>query len=342
MPARRALPALLAVLLLCSPAARADDEPRPVISKVVGDLGSSTLMILGSELGALEPTVVLGDETLLVLVHDPLAVVAELPAGLEPGTYPLVVGVTREEHGARELNRPKKLFATLDVTLGSVGEQGPPGPAGPAGPEGPEGPQGVPGPEGPEGPQGVPGPEGPQGPQGVAGPEGPQGPQGVAGPEGPQGPQGVAGPEGPEGPPGVAGPEGPQGPQGIPGPAGPQGPVGPEGPQGPPGEPPAAADWLDVTLVNGWTEFGSGFSPVQCLVDSDGLVTLRGLIQNGGFPNLVRVPEPCRPAYTHVLTTVSQNELARVDVETTGYLKWRAGLMGGWVSLDGLTWPAAP
>ena len=104
---------------------------------------------------------------LTILSGDPNTIEAQLPPGLDPGSYMVVVTDLR---GA-ELD-------SFAATLGSSGQQGPTGPAGPQGVPGPTGPQGD---VGPVGPIGLTGSQGPQGIQGVPGMMGPPGPQGFPG-----------------------------------------------------------------------------------------------------------------------------------------------------------------
>ncbi len=90
-------------------------------------------------------------------------IVAQLPAGIEPGTYRLVVWRGPDARGFHK--------AEMDVTLGAGGLQGPEGPAGPEGPMGDPGPPGLPGKDGERGdagPQGLRGDVGPPGPAGAA------------------------------------------------------------------------------------------------------------------------------------------------------------------------------
>ncbi len=193
----------------------------PVIRNVKVDSTAGTITIEGVHFGT-NPAVALDYHPVTVYASDPTLVVAELPAGMLPGTY-----VVSMHTGPSFVHT-----ASFVVT---VGAQGPPGPAGLEGPPGPEGPPGAAGEQGPAGALGPAGPQGTvglQGPQGPAGSIGPQGPQGPAGPAGADGPQGAIGPQGSQGPEGSAGPAGPMGPMGFMGPMGPQGPEGPLGPAG--------------------------------------------------------------------------------------------------------------
>lgn len=109
----------------------------------------------------------------------PTGVDVRLPAGLQAGTYRVLVANEITPIGG---SAPELQTDGMDFSIG---------PDGPEGPQGDVGPQGEPGPVGPEGPQGPQGEPGPVGPLGPRGPRGEQGPVGPPGEEpGPQGPAG--------------------------------------------------------------------------------------------------------------------------------------------------------
>lgn len=227
----------------------------PVITHAEIDYSTMTIYVYGSDFGTRKPTMMLGDTQLTLLSWQPEWVSAQLPSGIDPGSYNLTLFCTSRHHH-RTTEASLSVAIEVDSQQGQLGPAGPmgltgpagpqgpagpPGPAGPMGPQGPQGPIGLTGPAGPEGPQGpigLSGPVGNPGPAGPIGPQGPQGPIGLTGPAGPQGPQGPEGPQGPAGnagPAGQIGPQGLQGPIGLTGPAGAQGPAGPQGEQGPQG-----------------------------------------------------------------------------------------------------------
>ena len=160
---------------------------------------NGSILIKGANLG--KGTVELNGKPVNVLSSDDQQIVAQMPAGIEPGTYLLKV----------TWGSGSKDTVSSYLTIGAMGPMGPQGPAGPAGP------QGIQGPAGPQGATGAAGPQGPKGDTGAVGPTGPQGPQGAPGP---QGPQGVQGPQGTQGQTGAQGPTGPTGAQGPSGTAG--------------------------------------------------------------------------------------------------------------------------
>ena len=132
------------------------------INYVYPDLSANYVNIYGENFGTL-PEVMLDSIILPVSTSTDTFIQAEVPAGLESGTYRL-----RVEDGWYN-NPPARRIASMDVTVGIVGPIGPPGPEGPQGPIGPVGPQGEQGSIGPVGPQGPIGPAGPPGPTGVSG-----------------------------------------------------------------------------------------------------------------------------------------------------------------------------
>ena len=146
-----------------------DPDRPPVIQMASVDESRELLTIWGRHFGDRTPRVTLAGNELVVLESGPEQIVAQLPAGIEPGTYRLVV--SRGRRGGSEAG-------SFDLSIGGDDSTGPPGPAGPEGPPGPTGPEGPPGPLGPTGPTG------PQGMPGVPGPTGPTGPTGPSGRDG--------------------------------------------------------------------------------------------------------------------------------------------------------------
>jgi hypothetical protein len=159
----------------------------PVITEAVADYGDMLLYIYGSNFGAKEPIVRLGDSQLALHSWTPREIVAKIPLDIDAGSYLLTVSRLFYRQG---------LEGSFIVSLTGQTLQGP---------AGPEGPPGAAGPAGPPGPMGLTGPAGPAGPQGPQGLIGLTGPAGSMGPVGPQGPTGLTGPAGPEGPPGAGG-----------------------------------------------------------------------------------------------------------------------------------------
>jgi hypothetical protein len=208
MTHRKRLAAALIVSLpfLFSPGAQAAIPDTTVVGAAV-DHGANTVTISGTGfigINGTGPTVTLGLHRLVIQSATMDTIVAQLPAGIAPGSYLVTV---KTGSGS---NR-------YDESVVAVGVQGPAGPEGPQGATGAQGPAGAPGPQGPAGAIGPQGPAGAIGPQGPAGPAGPAGPQGATGPAGPAGLQGVQGPAGEPGASGAPGAPGAPGAAGAPG-----------------------------------------------------------------------------------------------------------------------------
>jgi len=186
------------VLILCSSwwatgvAAHDNNKNDPNITEAFANVGVGEVEIIGSNFGT-SPTVSLGEFGLLnVALATDSKILTDLPVGILPGDYLLVVSRSHNNNNEDDNDdgdddgkkNKKNQRALYDLTVGAVGLQGP---------QGDPGLQGVAGPVGPQGPAGLTGADGAPGPQGPAGLAGPQGLQGVAGPVGPQGPQGPSG-----------------------------------------------------------------------------------------------------------------------------------------------------
>jgi hypothetical protein len=107
---------------------------QPDITSTSVNFLTNQITIQGTQLNGLgAPTVVLGPVSLAVVSASATVVVATLPNGIVPGTYPVTVTT-----GAK--------FATVDTTIGITGPQGaqgPPGAQGAQGAQGPPGPAGI-------------------------------------------------------------------------------------------------------------------------------------------------------------------------------------------------------
>jgi len=137
-------------LVLLVGVAHAELRPQLVIQRTEADLAAETLEIHGQKLlwgNDDEAVVTLAGAPLVVLSATETQILAQLPAGVTPGSYVLKVsrGVGAVQNDV------------FDVTLGTAGEVGPPGPRGLPGPAGEPGPQGL------QGLQGIQGPPGPAG-----------------------------------------------------------------------------------------------------------------------------------------------------------------------------------
>src|SRR5262245_20549421 len=229
--------------------AQAESKSRPqlIVERAEVDPSAETLLIEGQKLlwrNDKDVLVTLAGTPLVVLSATETDVLAQLPPGLEPGSYQLVVS-----RGAATVQN-----GSFDLTVGAVGPAGPPGPKGDMGDPGPQGLPGLPGPSGPPGLKGDPGVDGQSltwrgefdcaasyAPRDVISYQGsawitssavagcvqpPFAPWELLARNGDVGPQGATGATGATG---AAGSPGPPGPPGTPGPPGPPGPEGPSG-----------------------------------------------------------------------------------------------------------------
>ena len=105
--------------------------------------GTSPAVSIGVEAGAMMPLTVLGPSTETLIVTD-------LPGGLGPGSYMLIV----------EAGSGATTTGILDITLGTQGPQGDPGLDGQDGQDGAPGAPGLDGQDGQDGAPGAPGPQG--------------------------------------------------------------------------------------------------------------------------------------------------------------------------------------
>jgi microcystin-dependent protein len=184
---QRAVRPLIFAVTLAGASANAAE---PEIVRAISDLTTNTITISGTDLvkNNKAPAVSLAGLPLTITSATDTSIVANLPATITPGSYPLVVnadGKLDDKHGGGGHS------AILDVTIGTVGPQGPQGDKGDQGDTGPIGPAGDKGDKGDQGDQGIQGETGPVGPIGPAGAKGDTGDTGATGPAGPQGPPGI-------------------------------------------------------------------------------------------------------------------------------------------------------
>jgi hypothetical protein len=99
--------------------------------------------------------------------------------------------------------------------------------------------------------------------------------------------------------------------------------------------------FIAPTLLNSWTNFGSGYNPAGYYKDPFGIVHLRGVIQTGASPFIIfRLPAGYLPANQEMFSVTANNAYGRVDVLTTGDVQFQAG-NNTFVSLDGITFRAS-
>lgn len=98
-----------------------------------------------------------------------------------------------------------------------------------------------------------------------------------------------------------------------------------------------------ATLLNGWKNYGSVYSPVSYWKDKNGIVHLNGLINGTAATNRIMftLPLDYRPSYNIIYTCESSSSASgtmRVDVAPNGnvYLYNSSGFPG-WLSLDSIS-----
>lgn len=97
--------------------------------------------------------------------------------------------------------------------------------------------------------------------------------------------------------------------------------------------------WNSPTLLNGWTNNGSGFEPAGYYKDALGIVRLKGLIKGGTMGTTAFVlPVGHRPANRRAFPVVTSGGLGRVDIDTSGnvIVMTYGTASNGYVSLDGI------
>jgi len=96
-------------------------------------------------------------------------------------------------------------------------------------------------------------------------------------------------------------------------------------------------DWADLTLLNSWVDYGSGFSGPQYLVAPDGRAYYRGLIKSGtttAATNIFATPSKALTALSWMFPANS-NGFGSVEVKNTGYYRSRV-VSSTFLSLDNL------
>jgi hypothetical protein len=107
--------------------------------------------------------------------------------------------------------------------------------------------------------------------------------------------------------------------------------------------------WHAPALLNGWTNYGSGFAPAGYTITEDGWVRLRGLIKGGAIGTtldkpifqLPASPINYRPAVRQLFQVASpppttDPKMGRIDILPDGKAYALYGT-NGWMSLDGIS-----
>lgn len=98
--------------------------------------------------------------------------------------------------------------------------------------------------------------------------------------------------------------------------------------------PPGDEPWQTPTLLNGWVNFGAGYTQAAYRRVGNKVI-LRGLIKTGSSIAFT-LPVGYRPTALHHLSTVSYSGVATVNVYSDGTVNFGTGASTTWTSLDGV------
>ena len=99
--------------------------------------------------------------------------------------------------------------------------------------------------------------------------------------------------------------------------------------------------WTNLVLQNNWSAYNSGYSTPSYIKTSDGVVVLKGLISNSGTPTdgqiIATLPVGYRPSGALIFpASTAPTSYARLDVDASGNIIYRAGGSASWLSLDNI------
>ena len=94
--------------------------------------------------------------------------------------------------------------------------------------------------------------------------------------------------------------------------------------------------WIAPTLLNSWSNFGSGFQAARYRRVGTGQVEIQGLVTGGTGPasTVFTLPAGFRPPAALLFATIANNAIARLDVEADGDVRWQAGGTNAFLSLN--------
>ena len=97
------------------------------------------------------------------------------------------------------------------------------------------------------------------------------------------------------------------------------------------------SNYFDVTFLNAWTNFGSGWANSSYSKDSSGYVRLRGMLKSGTVGTTAfNIPVGFRPAATASFSVLSNGLFGRVDISSAGDVTPQPPCNNAYVSLDGI------
>lgn len=102
--------------------------------------------------------------------------------------------------------------------------------------------------------------------------------------------------------------------------------------------------WQAVVYANGWADYdATEWFGGQYYKDSLGIVHLRGLLRTGTVTSgttMFTLPAGYRPGRKILQPTMSNNNLARIELHTDGTAKTNAGVAAGWVTIANISFRA--
>ena len=107
---------------------------------------------------------------------------------------------------------------------------------------------------------------------------------------------------------------------------------------------PTQEPWKTANYTNGWSNYGSGYSPPGYYKDTNGIVHLRGLVKGGTIGAgscIFYLDEGYRPDYIRLLhaQTYPNDVMSRINISPDGCVNPATG-NNLWISLDGLSFRA--
>lgn len=102
--------------------------------------------------------------------------------------------------------------------------------------------------------------------------------------------------------------------------------------------------WTNFTLLNSWTDFGSGHPVPGFRLDPDGYVSLRGMVTGGtsataSIATLPSTTPAVRPPYSWSQAAVSSEVGCRISVFSTGTVSASGTVSTAWINLSGVRFP---
>lgn len=97
---------------------------------------------------------------------------------------------------------------------------------------------------------------------------------------------------------------------------------------------------VDLAPEPGWSNYGSGYSPIRATRVGK-MIHLSGLVAGSNYSAIATLPPGFRPSERNMCAGMSQNNLVRIDVFTDGRIYFTTGTSVGFISLNGISFPAA-